>query len=250
VSIEDYTDESKLRQTFEGLKYVNLPHRLEDFKGASFFIIRSKKLDDIHKSMKYGVWTSSSFNNNKFNSAYRKNENVYFIFTSLTKNFFVGLARMVGEVDLNREFAYWGEIGRWRGLCRIEWVFARDLLFSQISQLQQNGSYIDELKDGCEISWDNANTMMSLFIQNSKASSVLQSFPHLDSRELKVRNHIDTSIQTGMIDIYKNKVDKKKEQQQIEKKRLEDDEVVIMKKTKQKKKKLTKQELSDLKKQK
>lgn len=199
--------------------------------------------------MKYGVWTSSSYNNIKFNKAFDKyNGNVYFFFTSLTKDFFVGVAKMKQRVDLNKEFAYWGEIGKWRGLCKIEWVLSKDLAFNKVDQLQQNGNYIDELKDGWEIGWDNARTMLNMFIKNKGMSCILQSFHHLDSRELKVRNHIDTSIQTGMIDIYKNKVDKKKEQLQFEKKRIEDTNVVFFKGAKKaKKKKLTKKELRELK---
>ena len=249
VKLEYYDDEEKLRNTFESLKGLNLNYNENDFKNASFFIIRSKKIDDIHKSMKYGVWTSSSFNNIRFNKAFNKrNGNVYFFFTSLTKDFFVGVAKMKERVDLDREFAYWGEIGRWRGLCRIEWLFSKDLPFKTVDQLQQNGNYIDELKDGWEISWENARILLNHFFRNKKKSCILQSFHHLDSRELKVRNHIDTSIQTGMIDIYKNKVDKKKEQIQFEKKRIEDVDVCFFKgKKKEKKKKLTKKQLKELK---
>lgn len=70
---------------------------IEDkIKESSFFIIRSKKLDDVHKAIKYGVWTSSYKNNINFSNALRKKQNVYFIFTCLTEDYFLGIAQMTG----------------------------------------------------------------------------------------------------------------------------------------------------------
>lgn len=37
-----------------------------NYKESSVFVIWSKNYDDIHKAIKYGVWTSSFYNNKKF----------------------------------------------------------------------------------------------------------------------------------------------------------------------------------------
>lgn len=82
------------------MRMVNLLNDIEQLKFAQFFIIRSKKFDDVHKSLKYGVWTSSYFNNNKFNKAFVKNNGqVYFLFTCLSCDFFVGLAKMSSFIN-------------------------------------------------------------------------------------------------------------------------------------------------------
>lgn len=43
---------------------------LNKIKNAQFYIIRSTCDDDIHKSIKYGVWTSTHRNNVMLNEAF------------------------------------------------------------------------------------------------------------------------------------------------------------------------------------
>ena len=84
--------------------------------------------------MKYGVWTSSKYNTTKFNKAFRQTMgNVYFIFTSMQHNFFLGIAKMYAPVDQDREFAYWGELGKWRGLSFVHWILVREVPFEMVS---------------------------------------------------------------------------------------------------------------------
>lgn len=41
-----------------------------DYVDAKFFVIKSYSEDDVHKSIKYGVWSSTSRGNKKLQSAY------------------------------------------------------------------------------------------------------------------------------------------------------------------------------------
>ncbi|XWS16587.1 hypothetical protein CRYUN_Cryun34aG0101500 [Craigia yunnanensis] len=43
-----------------------------DYKDAKFFIIKSYSEDNVHKSIKYGVWASTPNGNKKLDAAYRK----------------------------------------------------------------------------------------------------------------------------------------------------------------------------------
>lgn len=43
---------------------------LMDFVNAKFFVIKSYSEDDVHKSIKYNVWSSTPNGNKKLNSAY------------------------------------------------------------------------------------------------------------------------------------------------------------------------------------
>ena len=45
---------------------------LKDYEQDSFFIMRTVHEDDIHKAMKYGVWTSTDEHNNILNEEYKK----------------------------------------------------------------------------------------------------------------------------------------------------------------------------------
>lgn len=82
------------------MRGVNTLQNIDQLRFGKFFIIRSKKFDDVHKSLKYGVWTSSEYNNKKFNKAFfQTNGEVYFLFTCLSCDFFVGLAKMTSLID-------------------------------------------------------------------------------------------------------------------------------------------------------
>jgi hypothetical protein len=63
---------------------------------------------------------------------------------------------MVYPIDQEREFAYWGEIGKWRGLCFISWIFLCDVGFNMITDFEEEGEALFNLKDGVAISWKNA----------------------------------------------------------------------------------------------
>ena len=50
----------------------NQPDFVTDYKDAKFFIIKSYSEDNVHKSIKYGVWASTPNGNRKLDAAYRE----------------------------------------------------------------------------------------------------------------------------------------------------------------------------------
>jgi hypothetical protein len=50
----------------------NRPDFVTEYKNARFFIIKSYSEDNVHKSIKYGVWASTTNGNKKLDSAYRE----------------------------------------------------------------------------------------------------------------------------------------------------------------------------------
>lgn len=50
----------------------NLPEFSTKYDHAFFFVIKSYSEDDVHKSIKYNVWTSTPNGNKKLNSAYQE----------------------------------------------------------------------------------------------------------------------------------------------------------------------------------
>ena len=81
-----YEDLNKIKQNFASCATVN--SALLTFKGlnkAEFFILRSTCDDDIHKAIKYGVWTSTNYTNhilnNRFKECSRHNIPLFLVFT-------------------------------------------------------------------------------------------------------------------------------------------------------------------------
>lgn len=50
----------------------NQPDFVTEYKDAKFFIIKSYSEDNVHKSIKYGVWASTPNGNRKLDAAYRE----------------------------------------------------------------------------------------------------------------------------------------------------------------------------------
>uniref|UniRef100_M8BW56 YTH domain-containing family protein n=1 Tax=Aegilops tauschii TaxID=37682 RepID=M8BW56_AEGTA len=91
---------------------------------AKFFVIKSIGEADIHKSIKYGVWSSSSSGNSKLDCAYRDADRIakrnstkcpVFLFFSVNgSGHFCGLAEMVGPVDFHKDMDFWCQ-DKWTG---------------------------------------------------------------------------------------------------------------------------------------
>lgn len=52
----------------------NLPDFQTDYEDAKFFVIKSYSEDDVHKSIKYSVWSSTINGNKKLDAAFRDAE--------------------------------------------------------------------------------------------------------------------------------------------------------------------------------
>lgn len=50
----------------------NSPEFLTDYENAKFFVIKSFSEDNVHKSIKYGIWASTPLGNRKLDAAYHE----------------------------------------------------------------------------------------------------------------------------------------------------------------------------------
>lgn len=86
TKLDSYAEMSKIRLLFRSCEDMNdpkfNPSKLND---AEFFVLRSTCDDDIHKAIKYGLWTSTHATNLMLNQTYndcqRRGVPVYLIFT-------------------------------------------------------------------------------------------------------------------------------------------------------------------------
>ena len=158
------------------------------------------------------------------------------------------MAMMTKPAIFKKEFAYWGEIGKWKGLLGVKWIFVRDLYFSDIGYMEENNTDISELKDGTSLSLNNALMLIDKLNKIKEKSDIFARFAHLDKKEKDIRAKAEAMIMTGMYDIYAKEHEEKKKQylQQIGEKEEAKEEappVVVVKK------KLTQGQLKKLKKQ-
>lgn len=81
-----YDDLARIKAYFPRCATVNRSNLdINNLKRAEFFILRSTCDDDIHKAIKYGLWTSTNYTNhilnNRFKECSRANIPLFLIFT-------------------------------------------------------------------------------------------------------------------------------------------------------------------------
>jgi hypothetical protein len=108
-------------------------------ENSRFFIIKSFSEEDVHKAIKYNVWSSTKNGNQTLSYAFkmtRENQGyVYLFFSCNGSGRYVGLARMKGDVDEVKQFLYWTQDSKWTGLFDVEWIFVKDVPFRNFKNM-------------------------------------------------------------------------------------------------------------------
>ena len=55
--MESYDDIEAIRAKFAPLASVNKDHKFDNLDKSLFFVIRTQGEDNVHRAMKYGMWT-------------------------------------------------------------------------------------------------------------------------------------------------------------------------------------------------
>ena len=162
---------------------ASLPKTLDS--NSKFFVIKSFSEEDVHKSMKYGVWSSSKNGNltlnNAFNITKEKNGNVYLFFSCNGSGRFCGVSRMKTPVDENRTFEFWTQDNKWPGLFEVEWIFIKDVPvneFKNISITMKDGDSkpVSNSRDTQEIPFEQAKIIMDKIGNYQKSNTILEHF--------------------------------------------------------------------------
>lgn len=148
---------------------MNTDPKLEKNDRTAYFVIRTYGEDNVHRAMKYGIWTSSSRKNERLSKAFRQNDNVLLFFTEMNSSCFSGVARIAKDFDPKAHFKFWLSENKWFGSFKIEWLFIKDVPYSEFEHLKQvqklEGSEeatkrVFELIDGTELLNENGYEML------------------------------------------------------------------------------------------
>ncbi|TVU48324.1 hypothetical protein EJB05_07957, partial [Eragrostis curvula] len=102
------------------------------YDAAKFFVIKSYSEDDIHKSIKYNVWASTTNGNKKLDAAYQEAQSkgsacpIFLFFSVNTSGQFVGVAQLTGAVDFEKTLEYWQQ-DKWNGSFSVKWHIVKDV---------------------------------------------------------------------------------------------------------------------------
>ena len=192
---------------------------------SKFFVIKSFSEEDVHKSIKYGVWSSSKNGNltlsNAFQITKEKNGNVYLFFSCNGSGRYAGIARMKTPCDENRTFDFWTQDGKWTGLFDVEWVFIKDVPFKEFKDIiitMKDGEIkpISNARDTQEIPFEQAKIMIEKISKYQNSNTILEHFEFYDIRQenyeknmqMKKNNYNQQSIPQAQINNENKETDK------------------------------------------
>ena len=159
---------------------------------SRFFVIKSFSEEDVHKSIKYGVWSSSKNGNltlnDAFNSSHEKGGEVYLFFSCNGSGRYTGLARMKSICDLNKSFELWTQDGKWMGLFEVEWLFIKDVPFKEFKNINitlKDGEVkpVSYSRDTQEIPFEQAKIMVEKIDKYQNSNTILEYFEFYDMRQ-------------------------------------------------------------------
>lgn len=181
-------ENSSLNPDREQYNKTDFPEKYSD---AKFFIIKSYSEDDVHKSIKYGVWASTPNGNKKLEAGYQDAQEksdgcpVFLFFSVNTSGQFVGLAEMVGPVDFNKSVEYWQQ-DKWNGCFSVKWHIVKDVpnsLLKHITLENNENKPVTNSRDTQEVKLEQGLQMLKIFKDHSSKTCILDDFEFYESRQ-------------------------------------------------------------------
>ncbi|KAK8508786.1 hypothetical protein V6N13_090756 [Hibiscus sabdariffa] len=161
------------------------------YSDAKFFVIKSYSEDDVHKSIKYNVWASTSNGNKKLDAAFREAKEksddcpVFLLFSVNTSGQFVGLAEMIGQVDFNKTVEYWQQ-DKWTGCFPVKWHIVKDVpntLLRHITLKNNENKPVTNSRDTQEVNFEQGTQILKIFKEHSSKTCILDDFEFYETRQ-------------------------------------------------------------------
>jgi len=173
----------------------NLTEFPETYTDAKFFIIKSYSEDDVHKSIKYNVWSSTQNGNKKLDAAYQEVQQkpekcpVFLFFSVNTSGQFVGVAEMVGPVDFNKSLEYWQQ-DKWVGYFPVKWHIVKDVpnsLLKHIILEYNENKPLTNSRDTQEVKLEQGLQVIKIFKDHSSKQCILDDFEFYEERQKRIQ---------------------------------------------------------------
>ncbi|XP_010429810.1 PREDICTED: YTH domain-containing family protein 2 isoform X2 [Camelina sativa] len=173
----------------------NLPSFQTKYEEAIFFVIKSYSEDDIHKSIKYNVWSSTLNGNKKLDSAYQESQKkiaeksvkcpVFLFFSVNASGQFCGVAEMVGRVDYEKSMEFWQQ-DKWTGYFPVKWHMIKDVPNPQLRHIileNNENKPVTNSRDTQEVRLPQGNEVLNIFKNYAAKTSILDDFDFYENRE-------------------------------------------------------------------
>ncbi|KAB2059068.1 hypothetical protein ERO13_A11G259200v2 [Gossypium hirsutum] len=167
----------------------------DSYSNAKFFVIKSYSEDDVHKSVKYNVWASTSNGNKKLDAAFGEAKEkpdgcpVFLLFSVNTSGQFVGVAEMVDQVDFNKTLEYWQQ-DKWTGCFPVKWHIIKDVpntLLRHITLENNENKPVTNSRDTQEVNFEQGIQILKIFKDHSSKTCILDDFEFYEARQKTIQ---------------------------------------------------------------
>ncbi|XP_073120654.1 uncharacterized protein [Henckelia pumila] len=170
-----------------------------EYDNAKFYVIKSYSEDDIHKCIKYGVWSSTPNGNKKLDAAFHEVDGksketgvkcpIFLFFSVNGSGQFVGVAEMIGQVDFSKNMDFW-QLDKWNGFFPIKWHIVKDVpntLLRHIILENNENRAVTYSRDTQEVGLKEGLEILGIFKNYSEKTSVLDDFNFYENREKSLK---------------------------------------------------------------
>ncbi|KAJ3841101.1 YTH-domain-containing protein [Lentinula raphanica] len=149
---------------------------------ARYFVIKSYTEDDVHKSLKYEIWSSTDPGNKRLDKAFKDCNGrgpIYLFFSVNASGHFCGMAEMLTPVDYTQSSTVWAS-DKWKGVFKVRWIFVRDIPNVNLRHIKLNNTQerkpVTNSRDTQELLPDAGQEMLRIFHTHTARTSLLQDF--------------------------------------------------------------------------
>lgn len=196
-------DPDYAKKNYSHLERINPSDFSMEIPAARFFTIKSYSEDDVHKSMKYQVWSSTPDGNKRLNDAYKKcvaeKIPLYLFFSVNGSGQFVGVCKMLSEVNFDEKFAQWEQEDKWPGKFRVEWVFIKDIPnreFKSILVPTNENKPVSNCRDSMELALSEGLKVLEIFKNYVSHTCLLDEFAAYDEAERKKKEEKPAPVES------------------------------------------------------
>ncbi|KAL1915124.1 uncharacterized protein VTP21DRAFT_7605 [Calcarisporiella thermophila] len=172
------------------LANYNLNPKIFNLKPANarYFVIKSYTEDDIHKSLKYGIWASTEIGNRRLDKAFQENEGkgpVYLFFSVNASGHFCGMGQMLTAVDYSTNSTVWAQ-DKWKGVFNVRWIFVKDVpnaALRHIRVVNNDNKPVTNSRDTQELLPEAGREVLRILFEYKSRTSILDDFEWYDARQ-------------------------------------------------------------------
>lgn len=170
-------------------------------QNARFFVIKSFTEDDVFKSIKFEIWSSTPLGNNRLDKAFKESSNrfagddevplgdgprgpIYLLFSVNASGHFCGVAEMLTPLDYSATANVWAQNDKWKGSMQLRWIYVRDIPNTALRHLKLTNTNeqkpVTSSRDTQEVPYDQGCQILMIFSTFNAKTTLLQDLAYYE----------------------------------------------------------------------